>query len=198
MINKKITLSAMSIMTSLVLVGGATYAFFSDTATSSGNTFSTGTLDLVLSDDNETPAQSVTASFGDELAPGECTGVQTLNLKNDGTTPADHAKVTVANVVTDTGGNANPDMHTLLRINSLTYDGGDVLSQILNVNGNTFKDLADWEATAGALDNLPLTNLLSSHPLAMDVCLDDSADNTIQADSVVSTFTVTLNQDSTQ
>ena len=198
MINKKIAMSGLSIVTALALAGGATFAFFSDTATSSNNTFSTGTLDLVLSDSNESGAQSVTASFGGELAPGTCTGVQTLNLRNDGSVAADHAEVTVSNVVTDANDPADPGMHSLLRINSLTYDGGDVLTQIPNVNGNTFKDLADWEATPGALDNLSLTNLLSSHPLAIDVCLDETADNTVQGDSVVSTFTATLNQDASQ
>ncbi len=44
--NSKIALSAISILASLALVGGATFALFSDVATSSDNTFATGTLNL--------------------------------------------------------------------------------------------------------------------------------------------------------
>ena len=59
-------------------------------------------------------------------------------------------------------------------------------------------DLVDWAATPAALDNLSLTDLSANHPLVMDVCLDSNAGNTLQGDSVVSTFTVDLNQHSSQ
>jgi hypothetical protein len=196
--NKKIALSAVSILTSLALMSGAAFAFFSDTGTSSANVFATGTLDLKLTDNNETAQDSVTASFGSNtLVPGSCTGNQSLSLQNTGTVTANHAEVRVANVVTDTNDNASPDMHAFLRINLLTYDAGDVTSQISDVNANGWKDLADWEAGAG-LDNLALTNLNTNHPLVMDICLDSSAGNTLQGDSVTSTFTVDLNQDAVQ
>lgn len=202
MINRKIAMSAMSIVTSLTIMGGTTYAFFSDTGTSSGNTFSTGTLDLKLTDGDETTQDNVTASFGNgSLVPGSCTGNQTLTLKNTGTVNANHAEVHLTtNVVTDTGSNASPDMDAFLKINTLTYDAGNVLTQLTDTNSNTFIDLADWAApaNAGALDNLALTDLNVGHPLVMDVCLDNSAGNTLQGDSVSSTFTVDLNQNSSQ
>lgn len=49
--NTKIALSTLSIFSALALVGGATFAFFSDTETSTGNTFTAGSLDLKV--DNE-------------------------------------------------------------------------------------------------------------------------------------------------
>jgi len=194
---KKIAASLVTIGATGALLAGATFAFFSDTGTSSGNVFSSGTLDLKLTDANETDQDSVTASFGGILNPGQCTGNQTLFLKNTGTIGANHAEVRVANVVTDTNNDASLDMHTFLRINTLTYDAADVTSQITDLNGNGFKDLADWEGGSG-LDNLALTNLNSSHPLVLDVCLDNTAGNTLQGDSVTSTFTVDLNQDLSQ
>lgn len=199
MINRKIAMSGMSILASLALMGGATFAFFSDSGTSTGNTFSTGTLDLKLADADETTGtDSVTASFGSgSLVPGSCTGDQTLFLRNDGTIAANHAEVRVSNVVTDTGSNATPDMDAYLRINKLTYDDVDVTGQITNNNISEFLDLNDW-ATGSGLDNLSLTNLNSSHALVLDVCLDSSAPNEIQADSVLSTFTVDLNQNASQ
>lgn len=46
--NKRIALSGMSILTALALIGGATFAFFSDVETSTGNTFTAGDLDLKI------------------------------------------------------------------------------------------------------------------------------------------------------
>jgi predicted ribosomally synthesized peptide with SipW-like signal peptide len=46
--NKKIALSSLSIMAALALIGGATFAFFSDTETSTGNTFTAGAIDLQI------------------------------------------------------------------------------------------------------------------------------------------------------
>jgi spore coat-associated protein N len=208
-INKKIAYSAMSIVTALALTGGATFAFFSDSGTSSANTFATGTLDLKLSDaavnggSVESDQETVSSSFGSStMAPGACTGVQKLNLKNTGSIAANHAEVHLtSNVVTDNGAAATPDIDAYMRINSLNYDaGGSLLGLITDTNVNGFKDLDDWEnvANAAVLDNLSLTDLNTNHPLAMDVCLDSSAINDVQGDSVVTTFTVELNQDATQ
>lgn len=46
--NKEILLSLIAISTVVALVSGATFAFFQDTETSSGNTFSAGSLDLKI------------------------------------------------------------------------------------------------------------------------------------------------------
>jgi len=200
--NNKIVLSILSIFAVIGLVGGITYAYFSDQGTSTGNTFSTGTLILKLTDVDQTDQDSVIASFGSStLVPGTCTGEQTLTLKNTGTVAANHAEVIVGNVVTDTNSDAPllQGMDNFLRIKKLTYGGADVTSQIgTDVNSNNFNDLADWAASAPALDNLALSDLDTGHALVLDVCLDSSAGNTLQGDSVVSTFTVDLNQDASQ
>ena len=46
MINRKFTMSALSIVLSMAIMGGTTFAFFTDQAQSTNNTFSTGTADL--------------------------------------------------------------------------------------------------------------------------------------------------------
>jgi len=51
MINKRIFLSFLSIVFAFAGVAGATYAVFSDQATSTGNTFSTGNADLQIAED---------------------------------------------------------------------------------------------------------------------------------------------------
>jgi len=50
--NKRILLSVMTIGVVLAMVGGATRALFSDTETSVGNTFSAGTIDISVDDQN--------------------------------------------------------------------------------------------------------------------------------------------------
>ena len=191
--NRKIFVSLFSIAVMAVMVGAVTYAYFSDSGTSSGNVFSTGTLDLRLSDSDQSVQDSVSASFGSTtLVPGSCTSVQTLNLRNSGTVNANHVEVTLDNAASD------PNMAKYLRIASLTYDGVNVLGQITFDNGNGFTDLEDWDLDTTALDNLALTNLNTNHALDLNVCLDSSAGNDLQGDNVTATFTTTLNQDSSQ
>ena len=62
--NRSILLSILSIFAVVGLVGGVTFAFFSDTETSSDNLFSSGTLNMQLSKDNSTFTESVTGSVG--------------------------------------------------------------------------------------------------------------------------------------
>ncbi len=49
--NKKIVFSVVSIFSALAIMGGATFAAFSDTATTTGNTFATGNADLQVAPD---------------------------------------------------------------------------------------------------------------------------------------------------
>ncbi len=192
--NSKIAMSGLSILASFAIMGGATFAYFSNAGTSSANTFATGSLDLKLTDASETDQDNVSASFGSgTLAPGSCTGNQTLSLKNTGSVAGDHAEVKVTNVITDSNNDANPDMDAFLRLNLLTYDGVDQTPQITDFNGNGYKDLDDWETGTG-LDNLALVDLNTNHPLVMDVCLNATAGNEIQGDSVDASFAIDLNQ----
>ncbi len=193
-------MSLISIFAVVGLVGAGTYAYFSNSGTSSGNTFSTGTLDLKLTDADQVVEDNVIASFGGSLAPGQCTTTQNLKLRNSGTIAADHAEVHLSNVVSDANTDAEPDIDTFLKLTLLDYDASNKLGQISETNGNGFVDLEDWAApaNAGVLDNLPLADLATDHNLDMIVCLDSTAGNVLQGDSVTSTFTVELNQHSSQ
>ncbi|KKS46433.1 hypothetical protein A3J20_04840 [Candidatus Gottesmanbacteria bacterium RIFCSPLOWO2_02_FULL_42_29] len=194
--NRKILISGLSILSALGIMAAATFAYFSDTGQSTGNTFSTGILDLELADgDQQFTTGNVTASFGGSLSPGTCTGNKTLTLRNNGTVAGDHAEMTVANTVTDNLLAATPDMDYYLAINNLTYDGVSVVSQMTDSNTNGYPDLADWASGTG-LDDLSLTSVGGlGKDLVLDVCLASAAPNEIQSDSVESVFTVTLNQD---
>ncbi len=52
MINRRIIISSLSVITALSLMTGATFAFFTDTASSQGNSFTSGNADLQLAQDN--------------------------------------------------------------------------------------------------------------------------------------------------
>ena len=88
MINKKILMSALSITTALSLAGGATYAFFTDTATSTGNTFGSGTFNLNVRDNDQAFGENVTASFTTPAgwAPGD-TYTDYICFRNNGSVP---------------------------------------------------------------------------------------------------------------
>lgn len=191
--NKKVLLSIASLAASSVLVVGATFAFFSDSGTSNDNVFATGTLDLKLSDDTaETDQDNVTASFGgSDMAPDECTGTQQLRAKNSGSINGDHIEISVLNTVTDVGDDASDDIDEFLRLNVFDYDGVPIVFGS-DPNGNGFQDLDDLEILG--VDSLALADLATDHDIDVDVCLDDSAENELQGDSVDSDWTITLNQ----
>ena len=84
-INSKILLSVASIAAAAALVIGATFAFFSDTDTSTGNTLATGTLTINITDQNlDSDFQSET--LGTNWQPGEERLVN-FDVKNTGTLP---------------------------------------------------------------------------------------------------------------
>ncbi len=94
-----LTVAALLVM---ALVGGGTWAYFSDVETSTGNTFAAGTLDLKLTGGTQA-IDSVTATWVTpaDWKPGE-TISGTLTLDNVGTIDMTKVQLTVTTV--DTGG----------------------------------------------------------------------------------------------
>lgn len=193
--NTRILTSVLTIVAVVAAVGVTTYAFFSDSGTSSDNVFASGTLDLKLSDDTpQTDQDNVTASFGGtNMVPGD-TATGQLRLKNSGTHVANHAEVAVVNTNSD----ATFPLDKVLELTTLNYDTVSVLSQIDDTlgNNNGYKDLDDLEILG--LDNLALTNLATNHPLDLTVTFRSDAGNDYQGDNVDSDWTITLNQDASQ
>ena len=68
--NKKIAMSLMSITAALVVMGGATYAAFSGSATATNNTFAAGNANLEIAVDNNGPV-----AFGPTIAGPNFTGI---------------------------------------------------------------------------------------------------------------------------
>lgn len=92
---KKLLVSLTTTVAMTVLVVGSTGAFFSSTATSTSNTISTGSLSILLSDDNQTNKVNISNSWeGANLAPGQKMDEAMITIKNAGTVDADHMDVT--------------------------------------------------------------------------------------------------------
>ena len=206
--NTKIALSGLSIFAALALVGGATFAFFSDSGTSSGNTFATGSMDLKLANGVGSYSDSVSATWGDTgLTPGSTTTIGTLNLKNAaGSIPANHVDIAFVNTNSDL---LNP-LDTVMRVTTLTYDGNDLLAglgTVPNVYGLVDTDASGFleldELATQGLDNhtlalLALIDVDVPHPFIMQLTMDPNAGNEYQGDNVSTALTVTLQQDSGQ
>ena len=83
---KKILGLTIAVVLIIGLVAGGTWAYFSDTETTTDNTFTAGTIDLSL---DPTSGQAVEMADGSlELKPCQ-TGFITITLTNDGTNPMD-------------------------------------------------------------------------------------------------------------
>jgi len=188
-----------------MLAGAGTFAYFSDTETSTGNTFTAGTLDLKIRNGDESWGDGVTSTWTmSNMKPGDtCTGF--LGLRNEGTVSADHLEITCSSIVTDPAGpesdteEGTTDMDEAMEITHMLYYDDtwsvDLLALLIDHNGNGIKDLDDFE-TQG-FDDLPPPN--GATWFEMDLRFHPTlADNDYQGDTLTTTITFTLNQHSSQ
>ena len=101
----KIIISFMAIGLVLALIGGGTWAYFSDTETSTGNTFTAGTLNLVPSTSGTGPVGKYAVTAGGDgingnvvfsnIGPGDL-GSITWTLQNTGTLAGNLTMASVA------------------------------------------------------------------------------------------------------
>jgi len=206
-------MSAVSIVTALALAGGATFAFFSSSATSSSNTFSSGTLELFVNDGDEDPAvdNTVLASItATDFAPGESvTGF--VSLDNSGSIDIAEVEMT-----TDTSETADPDadsdMRNVLNLTVILDDttpdtacsGGTDMTSTIDAqvgNGGSPLTLAEFDDGTDVFDAF-LTGTGLTAGAVRNVCFeiefDSGAGNIYQGDAVDTTFTFTANQDASQ
>ncbi|OGH04591.1 MAG: hypothetical protein A2W22_04985 [Candidatus Levybacteria bacterium RBG_16_35_11] len=207
--SRRIALSILSIVASLAIVGGATYAFFSATATSSSNTFASGTLTLNLDDVNESAVDnSVIGSISaSNFAPGQSVN-GFVSLDN----PAGGIDIAEVEMTMDTSETADPgadsDLRDVLNLtvllddntpDSLCSGGTDLTTTIDSQVGNNAAPL-----TLGEFDNGTdefdafLTGVGLPDGTARNVCFtvtfDSGAGNIYQGDAVDTTITFTANQ----
>ena len=180
--NKKIMVSLLTIIAMSALIVTGTYAYFSNSSSSTNNVFASGTLDLQLANGNTTFTDTVTATFGGGgLSPNSCLDPATLNMKNVGSVVANHIDISAINT--------NATFAAFLRLKILTLDGTDI--SLPDSNNNGYRDLQDL-GTTGVV-NKSVTYFLA-HPLSVQVCLDGSAGNEQQGQSNTLNLTILMDQ----
>lgn len=203
----KIVKSFLIIALVLGAVGATTKAFFSDTGTSSANTFTAGTLNLKLDGVDDTTANWTMPN----MAPGDSVSGSVV-LTNIGSLTANHIEINpVVNSITDAVPVAANTIDKYLQITAATYNGDNLLSagdggkNLNDSNGNGWIDLDDLEnavnvGEGGQLDNLtaPASGGADTKTLSMTITFRTSAPDDLQGDSDTMAVTFTLNQDSTQ
>lgn len=204
--NRKTTLIALVLIGAAVLSMG-TWALFTDSEPAEDNTVEAGTLDLTV-DEGNTGTISIT-----NAQPGD-TDNETFNLRNVGSTEADHVTFDFNTTETDSEPEepTDPDLNTelnasetaaMIEVTELGYNGTDELSTIADENDNGITDLEDLENTFTGSVEFPAPPAngadTTSLTLGLQVANDDDGsftgtDEDIMADGVHLTIHFTLNQ----
>lgn len=195
--NKRILLSGVSIVASLALAVGATFAFFTDEGTSTGNIFGAGTFQVLLDG-----LADVTATVGaSDMAPGDVVAGD-IALTKGGT--IDIAKVGLN--VTSTGTEAFQN-ELLLEV----FEGGTVVEG--ECTGTDITTEIESDVTGGAdltvnnfgaaffdsLFDLPAFDNSGANNVCFQVTFDPTAtDPALQSATANVTFTFKALQDSGQ
>jgi predicted ribosomally synthesized peptide with SipW-like signal peptide len=197
----KILISLMTIALVGALVGGGIYAYFSDTETSTGNTFSAGTLDLNLDSGNT----NVVKFNVSNASPGS-SGGGTWTVTNAGTTDG-YLDLETVGITQGIGTTTDPEL-----VNEPTgLDNAQLGTYLMvhmfidaNNNGNWDAgetDILGTNATPVAINtiagNYSLDLFLTASAtnyVTLRWSVPVSADNRIQGDSVILGMTFDLQQ----
>ena len=164
---KKILISLSIVGAVAAIAVGGTIAYFSDTETSTGNTFSAGTIDIAI--DSENP-WTKNYSIGD-LKPGE-TGYINFDITNEGTNPVNVSKTLTS--IAGTGGAAifNCGAYSASSEPECVAESGtpndDVASQIIyDLSVEVYASLASttpiwWQEIYNVGENKSLTDVYGS------------------------------------
>jgi predicted ribosomally synthesized peptide with SipW-like signal peptide len=201
----------LTIFIATALVSAGTFAYFSDTETSTGNTFTAGTMDLKLKNGDEDWEDGVKATWTlSNMKPGD-TRYGYLDLKNVGTISADHLEITcdytiteTPNVESDTNWSNTPDdLAKQMNISKMQYlDSVDInlLDMLSDSDGDGHKTLYDLKHV-GIDDIKPPPGIGDANKKQVSMTLeflDHPKNNDFQGDTLTVTFTFTLNQHSSQ
>lgn len=195
---KKILGLTIAALLVIGLVGGGTWAYFSDTEESTGNVFSSGTLDLGLANSGGTnPTGSVTATFGaNDLAPGSAAGSGTLYVNNEGSinmamVTVEFSEVDFTDAMLDTvdgwdGSADTDDLRQMIIATTVTWDG----STVSDLQGESIGDIM-------AMGPVELGSLDADEELVLYIewTFDATATNGCQGDEIELAIVLTSYQD---
>lgn len=192
---KKVVLSLMGILVVASVIGGGAFAAFLDPETSTGNTFTAGTLDLKTND-----ADGVTQTlYATNMKPGQSIGPATIVLKNAGS--INRATLDIVFDYTENDGTNPPEFPVnknanetaaVLEVNTLECGGFSLLSAVTDYQPNGYKDIEDLKHAN--LSGLSGINASQTKDFVIKVTLRSGIGNEFQADGINMTITFTLNQ----
>jgi predicted ribosomally synthesized peptide with SipW-like signal peptide len=189
---KKIAVLSLALVMVIGMAGAATFAYLTDSATSSGNQLTAGTLDLKTND-----ADGVSRTlYAVNMSPGATVGPSTITLKNAGTTDGAAMDIVFSyeesDVLPHSPNKTADDMAAMMEVITLNYDGSSLLGNISDGNSNLYKDVED-------LKNSSLTGLSgiaasATKDFVISVQLRSDTGTEFQADGINMTMTFTLKQ----
>ena len=199
---KKILIRWLMISLVVGMTSVGTFAFFSDAERSTG-TFTAGTLDLKIKDQDEHfYGDGVTATWTlSNMKPGDSVSGW-VRLRNDGSIEPHHLDIDVSNTVIDPPGPESDakegtddlDKHVFITHLNYTYYTGTVkadLNDLSDIDGDGNISLDEFESQG--LHNLPAPpDKNKFYTLYMTLQFDPSAGNDYQGDMLNVTMTFTL------
>lgn len=183
-LNSKILLSVASIAAAAALIIGATFAFFSDSETSTGNTFAAGTLEIDILDQNEdTPFE--TEVIVSNWAPGDETLVN-FDVKNIGTLP-----INIRGFATGSWGDDDLDALNVVKVTKVERFSGGWEELASDPDGIT--GLFYYSPTGGDVDLFEVPPDARAQ-FRLTVEFDEDAGNDFQEETFTSSLTVEAKQ----
>jgi spore coat-associated protein N len=188
-----LTVAALLVMG---LVGGGTWAYFSDTETVGDNAFLAGTMDLGLAtgSSGSNPVGSISGTFSTtNFAPGD-TKSATIYVNNEGSIAMTSVNLTFSNTsvvdgtpgsVTAPPGGDTDNLLKMITIKDLKYGDVGSPSDIATYDGHDITMLASTEIALGSL------GADTEKELFVEFEFDTTATNGCQGDSANITLTFT-------
>lgn len=202
--NKKVGVMILVVLIGALAVGVGSWALWSDTDASTSNTVDDGTMDVTIDGVDDGVAGSFSLT---NAQPGDATSY-VFDLRNDGSTEADHVELALSSSENDTRVEPSDteldaelnaeETASLIRVTKYEYqnDAGvtqrDLLSSVKNNNGNGIKDLQEVQNQASSADDLnaPQANGGNTTQLALTLeVADDDGGNFIKDGNTTGSLT---------
>jgi predicted ribosomally synthesized peptide with SipW-like signal peptide len=171
--DKKILVSMMLVGLVAALAGAGLHAYFSDTETSTGNTFTAGTLNLKVGDTDPT-TWKITISG---LKPGD-SGSRSVTVTNTGTLDG-KLSISFINLVDNENGLTEPEVK--LDDDDSSGELAENLNLIITIDSTTIYNGPASGITSASLSNYPL-NAGQSATFTVAYSIDSNVGNIIQSD----------------
>lgn len=160
----------------LMGVVGAVFAYFSVSALSSNNVFTTGSMEIVLTDENESQSVSLTESWGAlDVMPGTLLPEGRVRVLNAGTVDADHLDIEISytgsedvarNIIFDSANHGftyggNTSSYAVNLVTALKGGADNDFTVTQGSNGQPFST-----GTVDGIDGSPKDGEISLHEIA--------------------------------